>query len=168
MEHDLPALITEKRLQMGLNKAKLAVLLNISSAAVGQYESGKIAPKIEMLFKLNKALKFDFINNKPLVNESLTDNNAPQQGGDLTVSSGGFNGIYPNNKNVTKENSLGFSNPPRRIINYNANQGEQNISEDLPDWSWKMDILISNQNKIYELMQKQKEIIDSLFPKNNQ
>lgn len=65
---DLPIKIKELRLKKGLNKSKLGALLGVSGTAIGQYESGKNHPKTEVLLRLSKVLNYDFINNKPLIN----------------------------------------------------------------------------------------------------
>lgn len=72
---DLHTRIQQKRLEMGYNKTKLGALLGISGTAIKQYEDGKNFPKTEVLLAMSKALKWDFINDKPLENNKLPNGN---------------------------------------------------------------------------------------------
>lgn len=61
--------IAAERMKKGLNKAQLAALLEISPAAIGQFEKGKNNPKTEVLLKLGRLLEYDFVNNRPMGQE---------------------------------------------------------------------------------------------------
>jgi predicted transcriptional regulator len=142
--------IIEKRTEKGWNKVKLAKMLGISSAAVGQYEKGNTYPKVEILFKLRDLLNWDFINDKPIVNQQENKSNE-----DVTKP-------YPHTIGVL-HNSTKFN----REANHPYNIDSQNIDSQ-PLWK-----IISNQQQQIKLLHEhtdllyqQVELLNNLLPKS--
>lgn len=51
--------LKEQRENIGMSRAELAEILNVTSAAIGNYENGISTPKADILFKVFDALKCD-------------------------------------------------------------------------------------------------------------
>lgn len=59
-----PARLTQARVRQGLSKSELAAAVDVSSAAIGQYEADVNAPRLEVIERLARVLKVqpDFFN----------------------------------------------------------------------------------------------------------
>lgn len=158
--------IKAKREQRGWSKKYLSDLLGVSSAAIGQYEKGDNMPKMEVLLKLNKVFEYDFINDKSV--ESVGN-----EQGVNTFLSPSNNPIIKSNAIVTPHNNYQITDnvPPDFYKTLPMDHGigkapTKDQATEIPEWYWKIDTMIANQNRTNDLLEKQNELLNKLLIKS--